>query len=181
MKKGKFKIIMLLILLLLMLSIWIINFKIAGYKANNLQMLENSDSRKDEIYHIENIVKEILSSAEKDFDESLTDSIFLVYKNSGELRDPFVFVQSKKASTPKKKVIKTKQKSRPSPKPKDIQPKLELNGIIFDKENSIAIINGEVYKEGDLIKSYRVVRITKDGVKLVSRNNQIYLKAPEFD
>ena len=137
-------------------------------------MVQINFDQKDDFTQVENIIKEILDEVVKEIDESHFDSITSKYKSFKQLRDPFIFVKARMPAS-KSKIAGKKQKTRNS------VPKLELKGIIFDKENPMAIINGEVYKEGDLIKSFRVVRITKDGVRLVSRNNQIYLKAPEFD
>jgi len=138
-------------------------------------MVQINFDQEDDFSEVENIIKEILDEGVKEIDESHFDSIASKYKNFEQLRDPFTFAKSKATKKTSAKQSKRKDKTKSS------IPKLELRGIIFDKENPMAIINGEVYREGDLIKNFRVVRITKDGVKLVSRNNQLYLKAPEFN
>ena len=148
-------------------------------------MVQINFDQKDDFTQVENIIKEILDEGVKEIDESHLYSITSKYNSFKQLRDPFIFVEARIPAS-KSKIAGKKQKTdvkqgKPKVKPENNIPKLELKGIIFDKENPMAIINGEVYKEGDLIKSFRVVRITKDGVRLVSRNNRIYLKAPEFD
>jgi len=142
-------------------------------------MIQINFDQNDDFSQVENIIKEILNEGVKEIDESHLDSIASKYKNFKQLRDPFAFPKTK--ITAVKKQIPDVKQAKPKVKPVNNIPKLELKGIIFDKENPMAIINGEVYREGDLIKNFRVVRITKDGVKLVSKNNQLYLKAPEFN
>ena len=179
MENKKNKIIILIVLVLSLTLLGIFQLKRTGKREYNAHMVQINFDQKDDFTQVENIIKEILDELVKEIDESHFDSITSKYKSFKQLRDPFIFVKARMPASKSK--IAGKKQSKRKDKTKSIMPKLELKGIIFDKENPMAIINGEVYKEGDLIKSFRVVRITKDGVKLVSRNNQIYLKAPEFD
>jgi hypothetical protein len=172
MKNKKNKIIILIALVLSLTLLGIFQLKRTGKQEYNAPNVQIAFNQVDNFSQVENIIKEILDEGIKEIDESHLDLIVGKYKNFEQLRDPFTFIKTRTpAST--KKLTRKKQKAS--------MPKLELRGIIFDKENPVAIINGEVYREGDLIKNFRVVRITKDGVKLVSRNNQLYLKAPEFN
>lgn len=58
--------------------------------------------------------------------------------------------------------------SRTSNDQKDVQiefPELRLEGIMYDKINPCAIVNGKIVKVGDEIKSTKVLEITEDTVK----------------
>ncbi len=185
MKEGKNKIIILSVLIFILALLLSLHFIKAGKSSPNVQFAKSIIDDEENLIKVENIIKEILDEETKKLNKPAIDSTTFTYKIFNKLRDPFSFPKTKTPAS-KSKIVNKQQKTdvkqgKPKNKLEDTIPKLELKGIIFDKENPLAIINGAVYKEGDLIKSYRVVRITKDGVKLVSRNNQIYLKAPEFD
>jgi Type II secretion system protein B len=45
-------------------------------------------------------------------------------------------------------------------------PTLCVNGIIYEKNNSLAIINGESYKRGDVIEGAKIVEITESAVNI---------------
>ena len=166
MENKKNKIIILIALALSLILLGILQLRRTGKQDYNAHMVQINFDQENDFSQVENIIKEILDEGVKEIDESHFDSIATKYKSFEQLRDPFAFPKTQKTAVKKQKTS---------------MPKLELRGIIFDKENPMAIINGEVYREGDLIKNFRVVRITKDGVKLVSKNNQLYLKAPEFN
>ena len=175
MENKENKIIILIALVLFLILLGIFQLRRTRKQEYNAPMVQIAFDQEDVFTQVENIIKEILDEGVKEINASHFDLITSKYKNFEQLRDPFTFAKSiatKKTST---KQSKRKYKTKSS------IPKLELKGIIFDKENPMAIINGEVYREGDLIEGFRIVRITKDGVKLVSRNNQLYLKAPEFN
>ena len=173
--KSKTIVLSIIILIVLLLSLYFVN---RGKPSSNVQLDKSIVDGEENLKNLENIIKVIVDKGAKESDKSEVDSNYFSSKSFDNLRDPFTY--------PKTGIVKMQKKSdgekrKPNDKPKNIVPSFELKGIVFDKENSMAIINGEVYKEGDLIKKYRVVRITKSGVKLVSRDSQIYLKAPEFD
>jgi len=185
MKNEKNKIIILIALTLSLILLGIFQLRRTGKQEYNAPKEQIAFDQNDDFSQVENIIKEILDEGVKEIEESHLDSIAIKYKSFEQLRDPFTFA---KARTPasKSKIAGKKQKTdvkqaKPKVKPENNIPKLELKGIFFDKDNPMAIINGEVYREGDLIEGFRVVRITKDGVKLVSQDNQLYLKAPEFN
>ncbi|MCF7908106.1 MAG: hypothetical protein K9L86_04460 [Candidatus Omnitrophica bacterium] len=50
-----------------------------------------------------------------------------------------------------------------------------LDGIIYDLDFPVAIINGNTLKEEDLVGEYRVVEITESTVELVNINDQTKL------
>ena len=182
MENKKNKIIILIALVLSLILLGIFQLRRTGKQDFNAHMVQINFDQKDNFSQVENIIKEILDEGVKEIDASHFDSIANKYKSFEQLRDPFTFAKIKTPASKSKATKKTSTKqSKRKDKTKSSMPKLELKGIIFDKENPMAIINGEVYREGDLIKNFRVVRITKDGVKLVSKNNQLYLKAPEFN
>ncbi len=176
-KKNKILILIALVLSLILLGIF--QLRRTGKQDFNAHMVQINFDQKDNFSQVENIIKEILDEGVKEIDASHFDSIANKYKSFEQLRDPFAFPKTQKTAVKKQKP--DVKQGKPKVKPENKIPKLELKGIIFDKENPMAIINGEVYREGDLIEGFRVVRITKDGVKLVSSNNQLYLKAPEFN
>lgn len=47
---------------------------------------------------------------------------------------------------------------------------LDLKGILFNPHEKKAFINGELYKEGDIVNGYKITRIFPDKV-IVSKNN----------
>ena len=51
----------------------------------------------------------------------------------------------------------------------------QLSGIALMGEKNFAIINGNIFKEGDRIKGAQLVKITKDEVTLDREGNQIHL------
>ncbi|MBA7679471.1 hypothetical protein ES703_87768 [subsurface metagenome] len=77
-------------------------------------------------------------------------------------RDPFVIP------------IKTKEKSLP------VQPpKLVLKGIAWDKTEPLALINGQVVKEGNTIGGARILKIDFDRVTVRYRGNKFVFKLIE--
>ncbi|MBU0710635.1 general secretion pathway protein GspB [bacterium] len=178
METKKNKIIILIALALSLILLGIFQLSRTGKQEFNAHMVQIVYDQENDFNQVENIIKEILDEGVKEIDASHLDSIAGKYKSFEQLRDPFTFA---KAWTPDSKSIIAVKQGKPKVKPENNIPKFLLVGIIFDENNPLAIINGEVYREGDLIEGFRVVRITKDGVKLVSKNNQLYLKAPEFN
>jgi len=70
--------------------------------------------------------------------------------------------------------VKTKEKSLP-PQP----PKLVLKGIAWDKTEPLALINGQVVKEGNTIGGARIVKIDFDRVTVLYRGNKFTFKLIE--
>jgi len=177
MRNKKNKIIILLVLALLLIILGIFQIIRPVKRRYTTPKVQIDFDQNNNFSQVENIIKEILNEGVKEIDEPHFDSIVTQYKSLEQLRDPFTFPKTQKTAASPKTAVK---KLETDVKPAKPEPGFEVNGIIFDKENPMAIIDGEIYKVGDIINSYRVVRITKEGVKLVSKNNQIYLKAPEF-
>jgi len=182
MRNKKNKVIILIALVLSLILLGIFQVLRSEKQRHITPKVKIAFDQNDDFSQVENIIKEILVEGVKEIDESHFDSIAGKYKNFEQLRDPFAFPKTQKPAAPPKTAWKQPKTGVKPAKPKaKPEPRFEIKGIIFDKENPIAIINGEIYKVGDIINSYRVVRITKEGVKLVSRYNQIFLKAPEFN
>ncbi|MBL7075617.1 hypothetical protein ISS37_10320 [candidate division KSB1 bacterium] len=170
--EGKKKIIILMALVFFLALAWFLVLRNPGQGAT-VQTWVSDDDQRIEVALIDNIIQEIQDlkgPVEGDLGSELTT---LATLDLGRVRDPFTFVEQKKSIGRKKP---------PGGKKRNMRiPRLDLTGIIFDREKPAAIINGEVYIEGNIVKGFRVVRISKSGVKLVSKEIQIYLKAPEFD
>jgi len=80
-----------------------------------------------------------------------------------KLRNPFRRVIRQVEIKPKvvPKQVK-KPVSKPTPqktKKRIIRPKIQVNGIIWDRSNPYAILDGEIYGEGDYIKGYTIQTI----------------------
>lgn len=54
-----------------------------------------------------------------------------------------------------------------------------LQGIIYSQEESIAIINNEMFQEGDSIGDYKIKKITSNGVFLDKNGEEYFLKWEE--
>ncbi len=81
-----------------------------------------------------------------------------------KLRNPFRR-KIRTISIPKKPTPKKTTGERPAPKkqiPKKkriVRPRITINGIIWDQSNPYAILDGEIYGEGDFIKGYTIQTI----------------------
>ncbi|MCD6539816.1 MAG: general secretion pathway protein GspB [Candidatus Omnitrophica bacterium] len=58
---------------------------------------------------------------------------------------------------------------------------LKLNGIIYssEREHRTAIINNELFKEGDMINFYRIEQINSNSVVVSGKGKRIILKTEE--
>ncbi|MFA4839329.1 MAG: hypothetical protein WC703_07635 [Candidatus Neomarinimicrobiota bacterium] len=129
---------------------------------------------------IDQAIREILEFEKDGESPVIGDS--LNHMDLARVRDPFGFSSARRPidDREKGKTIKSgPQKPKEPPKPE--LPKIHLEGIIFDKKSPMAIIDGEVYRVGDVIKGFRISEISKSGVRLNSPSNQIVLKAPEIE
>ncbi len=54
-------------------------------------------------------------------------------------------------------------------------PHLQLSGIALMEEKNFAIINGDIFKEGDQVEGAQLVKITKDEVTLDRKGREIQL------
>ena len=69
----------------------------------------------------------------------------------------------------KPKVKKVVQKTAPAIKKID----LKLNGIFKISGEYVALINGESYKKGDKIESYKIVKITMKSVTINNKGRKV--------
>ncbi|PIS27403.1 MAG: hypothetical protein COT43_10705 [Candidatus Marinimicrobia bacterium CG08_land_8_20_14_0_20_45_22] len=181
MRKSKIKVVVLIILVIVMIGLFLKRMVIKKNPADEATSLMSiqASSLKD-FDQIDQAIREILEF-EKD-GESLTIDDSLNHVNWAQVRDPFSFSSARRPidDREKGKMIKSgPQKPKELTKPE--LPKIHLEGIIFDKKSPMAIIDGEVYRVGDVIKGFRISEISKSGVRLKSPNDQIILKAPEIE
>jgi len=146
----------------------------------------NSGAVQEEIGIFKNVLTDVMayvntkSNTPAELTENLSGSI------PGNLRDPFQYnspiKKQSNSKTGKVKSASTSQAkpviSKPKPKPK---PQLTLNGIIFDKENPMAIINGDIFKTSDKIGEYTIQSISEKGVQLLSGKDDLFLQAPVIE
>ncbi|MEA3287318.1 MAG: hypothetical protein U9Q77_08075 [Candidatus Marinimicrobia bacterium] len=96
-----------------------------------------------------------------------------------DLRNPFtkVYVAPPPEEKPKEKP-KAKPKKKTTKKPKKrkkriVRPKISMTGIIWDRSNPYAILNGDIYGQGDLIQGYTVQTI-QDTIIFLANNDDIF-------
>ena len=89
-----------------------------------------------------------------------------------KLRNPFVkvYVAPPRSEKPKAKTT-SKKKKIVKRKKRVIRPKVALTGIIWDLSNPYAILNNDIYAEGDFIKGYTVQSIQDTMVVLVNNDD----------
>lgn len=94
-----------------------------------------------------------------------------------KLRNPFVKVYVAPPPKPKgesKKSIKKKTTKRPVKRKKRIvRPKITINGIIWDRSAPYAILNNDIYGEGDQIQGYTVQTI-QDTMIVLGNSDDIF-------
>jgi len=92
------------------------------------------------------------------------------------LRNPFVRVYVAPPPVKKPKVVvKTERVKKKTVKRKKriVRPKIVINGIIWDRSNPYAILNNDIYGEGDQIKGYTVQTI-QDTMIVLANNDDIF-------
>jgi hypothetical protein len=89
-----------------------------------------------------------------------------------KLRNPFVkvYVAPPPSEKPKAKTT-SKKKKTVRKKKRIVRPKVALTGIIWDLSNPYAILNNDIYAEGDYIKGYTVQTIQDTMVVLVNNDD----------
>jgi len=93
-----------------------------------------------------------------------------------KLRNPFARVYVAPPPEQKAKTAKTtkkKPKKRVKRKKRIVRPKITINGIIWDRSSPYAILNNDIYGEGDLIQGYTVQTI-QDTMIVLANKNDIY-------
>lgn len=89
-----------------------------------------------------------------------------------KLRNPFARVYVAPPPTAKKKTVTTKRSTpRPKKKKRVVRPKIVATGIIWDSAYPYAILNDDIYGEGDIIRGYTVQTIQDTMVVLVNKDD----------
>ena len=90
------------------------------------------------------------------------------------LRNPFKRVYVAPPPSAKKKVeSKSKSKKPVRRKKRIVRPKITINGIIWEQSNPFAILNNDIYGEGDKIKGYTIQTI-QDTMIVLANNEDVY-------
>ncbi len=96
-----------------------------------------------------------------------------------KLRNPFVKVYVAPPPKPKEEVKKstsTRKKSTKKARPRKkriVRPKITINGIIWDRSAPYAILNNDIYAEGDQIGGY-VVQTIQDTMIVLGNSDDIF-------
>jgi len=95
-----------------------------------------------------------------------------------KMRNPFVRVYVAPPPTPKedKPVSKSTKKATKKPvqrKKRIVRPKITINGIIWDRSAPYAILNNDIYGEGDQIQGYTVQTI-QDTMIVLGNSDDIF-------
>ena len=111
---------------------------------------------------------------------AFVEAIDTLSKNADltKMRNPFVKVYVAPPPTPKPKSEgpKTKKKTKKAPvkrKKRIVRPKITINGIIWDRSAPYAILNNDIYGEGDQIKGYTVQTI-QDTMIVLGNSDDIF-------
>ncbi|NOZ08297.1 MAG: hypothetical protein GXO91_05400 [FCB group bacterium] len=113
-------------------------------------------------------VKKIEKEVKTD-ETALVDYIRFIDKKTSEIniakmRDPFM------TKSEPKEIVQVK---KPKVIPKKKRPKIRIGGIVWDKLNPYAIINGDIYEIGDKLDDYTVHTIL-DSMIILSNDNDIF-------
>ena len=92
-----------------------------------------------------------------------------------KLRNPFtrVYVAPPPSAKPKPESPRKKAKRPVKKKKRIVRPKITINGIIWDRSAPYAILDGDIYGEGDRIKGYTVQTI-QDTMIVLGNNEDIF-------
>jgi len=180
----KRKLIILITLLLILPFILLLQLQKLPKTGSQSAIKTNINSIQEEIKIFKNVLTDVTKYVNTGpiTPEKLTENLSIPIP--GNLRDPFQYTNQSKSKTvksqsPSNSQTKTvKEKVKPKPKPK-LQ--ITLNGIIFDKENPMAIINGDIYKTSDKIGEYSILSISEKGVQLHSEKENLFLQAPVIE
>jgi len=165
MNKLKFLIILLVISVTFLSAIWL--------KPELFPFMAKKDNSKYyDVITIDEITVGILKKGQKPLD--LTDLAYIQkidsvnnFVKTKSVRNPFVL----------KPVNKNQRKSTKKTRtPRKYRPRIKVNGIIRDSSNPYAILNGEVYVVGDVIKGYTIQSIGDSLVVLHSKKDLYTIK-----
>lgn len=112
---------------------------------------------------------------------AFVEAIDTLSKNADltKMRNPFVKVYvapppKPKSESDKKKTSSKKTKKKPAKRKKRIvRPKITINGIIWDRSAPYAILNNDIYGEGDQIQGYTVQTI-QDTMIVLGNSDDIF-------
>lgn len=95
-----------------------------------------------------------------------------------KLRNPFerVYVPPPPSLEPKKEEAPKQKKTTKKPvkrKKRVVRPKVTINGIIWDRSRPFAILNNDIYGEGDIISGYTIQTI-QDTMIVLANNDDIF-------
>lgn len=101
-----------------------------------------------------------------------------VQDDLAKLRNPFVKVYVAPPPRPKSEetLKKTKKRTTKAPvkrKKRIVRPKITINGIIWDRSAPYAILNNDIYGEGDQIQGYTVQTI-QDTMIVLGNSDDIF-------
>ena len=107
-------------------------------------------------------------------DESVPTAVNTSAYDAESLRDPM------KSLLPQPTAVQATssqgQKVIAAPPPAPTPPKGALQGMVWGTGNPQAIIDGEVYRVGDMMKGAKIVAITPDGVTVETQGTSFVLK-----
>ena len=93
-----------------------------------------------------------------------------------KMRNPFVRVYVAPPPKPKQDTPSTKKKTKKKPvkrKKRIVRPKITINGIIWDRSAPYAILNNDIYGEGDQIQGY-IVQTIQDTMIVLGNSDDIF-------
>jgi len=173
---------LILIVLLLLIAVLVITQLNRSSKVDRRYTIDaNLQNLDEEIVLIEQVSREVLTHLQIDTNAVKNPLPAPPQRLPKSLRDPFIFpgelVAAQKASVAKKR---TTPATAPKTAKKPPEPKREIRlaGIIYDKSNPMAIINGNIYRTADKIDEFTIETINEKGVLLVSSKERLFLEAP---
>lgn len=176
---------LILIVLLLLITVLVIAQLNRSSKIDRRYAIDvNLQNLDDDIALIEQVSREVLTHLRIDTNAVKNPLPVPPPTLPKSLRDPFIFpgdlVLAKKPATEQKKASSTAtpKVTKKSPEPKR---EIRLAGIIYDKSNPMAIINGNIYRTADKIDEFTVKAINEQGVLLVSSKERLFLEAPTIE
>lgn len=173
---------LILIVLLLLIAVLVITQLNRSSKVDRRYAIDaNLQNLDEEIALIEQVSREVLTHLQIDTNAVKNPLPALPQRLPKSLRDPFIFpgdlVLAKKQATTKKTATSTAP-PKVAKKPPEPKREIRLAGIIYDKSNPMAIINGNIYRTADKIDEFTIKTINEQGVLLVSSKERLFLEAP---
>ncbi len=185
MRKELFKILILAVLLIILAYLWYQNFNPKEQTSTPAYIMEESEVMQTKVQMVDRISRSLMSPENQ-------ANQYHPYLNSDDQftlhRDPFVSAAERRQYLAQKQRQKKKSAptrpvspSKPSQKSPAAVSQFSLTGIIFDNNNPKAIINNEIYDQGDAIENFQIVQISQQGVRLSRGQALFFLTAPGFE